>query len=197
MSVVCVASGILVGSLYCWVLWKLKEVSTTRRSSILLSPAAALFHLFCTHVYCCKGNGSVTFSFISALLWTAHLQMDSLASGLHLQWDFPITSKITTFNVSKCFLLMYFVPSGQISVIQWLWGKCHFLSRRLICAYFFLKINSYFAKIESIFCFLEIWEYQKPGEKMCWDPLFYLPWRKLNHYTDSKILETKSYYLKS
>lgn len=139
MSVVCVASGIPVGSLYCWVLWKLKEVSTTRRSSILLSPAVALFHIFCIHVYCCKGNGSVTFSFISALLWTAHLQMDSLPSGLHLQRDFPIISKITSFNVNKCFLLMYFIPSGQISVVWWLWGKCHFLSHRLICAYFFLK----------------------------------------------------------
>lgn len=139
----------------------------------------ALFHLFYTHFYCCKVNGSVAFSFISALLWTTHLQMDSLASGLHLQQDFPITSKIISCNVNKWFLLFYFILSGQISVVWWLWEECYCLSLvpRLICAYFFWKMDSYFAKIESILCFLEMWEYSRG--KDCWDPLFYLPWRKL------------------
>lgn len=46
--------------------------------------------------------------------------MDSLASGLHLEQDFPVMIKITSFNVNKCFLLFYLIPSGQIRVVWWL-----------------------------------------------------------------------------
>lgn len=85
------------------------------------------FPFFYTHAYCCKGNGYVKFSFSSVLIWTAHFKC-ALASGLHLQQDFPITSKLTSFNVSKCFVLLQFIPSGQISVVGWFWENYHCLS---------------------------------------------------------------------